>query len=150
MQNWFHPVRQQGSSNSANFPVNWCTRKPEGRAMQDELPTRLLWSFPLSHEPTESTKAAPPARLKLPRQNSSIAFRSAEGCIPHFPQAGLSPTHRYVWVLGRRKGVVLVIPFHVSYTKACELLPTSNQFGITLQFSGFLAFTKDCARLHPP
>lgn len=109
--------------------------------MQDELPTRLLWSFPFSKEPTESTKAALPTRLKLPWQNSSIAFHSTEGHIPHFPHVGVG---------AEQKGLVLVIPFHVSSSKTRELLPTSNQLCLTLQFSGFLAFTKDCARLHPP
>jgi len=93
VQNWLDSVRQQGSGNLATFPLSWCTRKPESRAMQDELPTRLLRSFPLSQEPAESTKAAPPTRLKLPWQNNTIVFCSMEGRVPCFPPAGLLPAH---------------------------------------------------------
>lgn len=68
---------------------------------------------------------------------------------PHFPRAGLSPIHSQVQGLRRRKGGLFGIPFHVLNSKAQQLLPTSNWLCITPLFSGFLAFTKDCVRLHP-
>lgn len=68
--------------------------------MQDELPTRLLWSFPLLQEPTESTKAAPPARLKLPQQNSSVPSTARRAAAPIF--------HRQLGVGAEEKGEVCV------------------------------------------
>lgn len=50
----------------------------------------------------------------------------------------------------QEQGAVPAMPIHASSREACGLLPTQSQLCVTLQFSGFLAFTKDCARLRAP
>lgn len=65
-----------GQRSFGEFPCKLVYKEAWCRAMQDELPPRLLWSFPFCGSPPKAQRL-----LHAPWQNSSIAF-SCSHCFP--------------------------------------------------------------------